>query len=163
MARHLVLERGTRDAAEGWLEDQPGTDVAPLADDGAVDVDPLGGQILAEQPVGQPAAQPRLPPVLVLPRVRVNGLVVAAVVLDVEDLITDQAAVQPGRLGPRRAQSGSGRHYGIEGFREFSNPRGVVVRGTGDLTDAFLPPYGPLAQAIVDSIFAGGSESPGTA
>jgi coniferyl-aldehyde dehydrogenase len=28
-------------------------------------------------------------------------------------------------------QSGSGRHHGIEGFREFSNPRGVVVRGTG--------------------------------
>ena len=37
-------------------------------------------------------------------------------------------------------QSGSGRHHGIEGFREFSNPRGVVVRGTGDLADAFLPP-----------------------
>jgi coniferyl-aldehyde dehydrogenase len=52
-------------------------------------------------------------------------------------------------------QSGTGRHHGIEGFREFSNPRGVVVRGTGDLTDAFLPPYGPAAQAIVDSVFAG--------
>jgi coniferyl-aldehyde dehydrogenase len=50
-------------------------------------------------------------------------------------------------------QSGSGRHHGIEGFREFSNPRGVVVRGTGDLADAFLPPYGPMAQAIVDSVF----------
>jgi coniferyl-aldehyde dehydrogenase len=50
-------------------------------------------------------------------------------------------------------QSGSGRHHGIEGFREFSNPRGVVVRGTGDLADAFLPPYGPTAQAIVDSVF----------
>jgi coniferyl-aldehyde dehydrogenase len=53
-------------------------------------------------------------------------------------------------------QSGSGRHHGIDGFREFSNPRGVVVRGTGDLTDAFLPPYGPTAQAIVDSVFAAG-------
>lgn len=51
--------------------------------------------------------------------------------------------------------SGSGRHHGIEGFREFSNPRGVVVRGTGDLADAFLPPYGPIAQAIVDSVFGG--------
>ncbi len=51
-------------------------------------------------------------------------------------------------------QSGNGRHHGVEGFREFSNPRGVVVRGTGDLTDAFLPPYGPVAQAIVDSVFA---------
>ena len=49
--------------------------------------------------------------------------------------------------------SGSGRHHGIEGFREFSNPRGVVVRGTGDLADAFLPPYGPVAQAIVSSVF----------
>jgi coniferyl-aldehyde dehydrogenase len=52
-------------------------------------------------------------------------------------------------------QSGSGRHHGIEGFREFSNPRGVVVRGTGDLADAFLPPYGPTAQAIVNSVFDG--------
>jgi coniferyl-aldehyde dehydrogenase len=50
-------------------------------------------------------------------------------------------------------QSGSGRHHGIEGYREFSNPRGVVVRGTGDLADAFLPPYGPVAQAIVGSVF----------
>jgi coniferyl-aldehyde dehydrogenase len=50
-------------------------------------------------------------------------------------------------------QSGSGRHHGIEGFREFSNPRGVVVRGTGDLADALLPPYGPVAQAIVSSVF----------
>ncbi|HEV2635353.1 MAG TPA: aldehyde dehydrogenase family protein [Actinocrinis sp.] len=57
--------------------------------------------------------------------------------------------------------SGSGRHHGIEGFREFSNPRGVVVRGTGDLADAFLPPYGPIAQAIVDSVFGGApAESP---
>jgi acyl-CoA reductase-like NAD-dependent aldehyde dehydrogenase len=48
--------------------------------------------------------------------------------------------------------SGYGRHHGIDGFREFSNPRGVVVRGTGDLADAFLPPYGPAAQAIVDSV-----------
>ena len=29
----------------------------------------------------------------------------------------------------------------------------LVVRGTGDLADAFLPPYGPVAQAIVDSVF----------
>ena len=62
--------------------------------------------------------------------------------------------------------SGSGRHHGIEGFREFSNPRGVVVRGTGDLADAFLPPYGPVAQAIVDSVFDGsthtGAAGPGS-
>jgi coniferyl-aldehyde dehydrogenase len=66
-------------------------------------------------------------------------------------------------------QSGSGRHHGIEGFREFSNPRGVVVRGTGDLADAFLPPYGPVAAAIVSSVFdaaaqaAPGDTEPGSA
>lgn len=54
--------------------------------------------------------------------------------------------------------SGHGRHHGVEGFREFSNPRGVVIRGAGDLIDAFLPPYGPMAQAIVDSVFGGGTE-----
>lgn len=53
-------------------------------------------------------------------------------------------------------QSGSGRHHGIEGFREFSNPRGVFVRGEGDLTEAFLPPYGATAQAIVDAVMSGG-------
>jgi coniferyl-aldehyde dehydrogenase len=58
--------------------------------------------------------------------------------------------------------SGSGRHHGIEGFREFSNPRGVVVRGDGDLADAFLPPYGPVAEAIVNSVFAG-ADQPETA
>src|SRR5258707_11219809 len=54
--------------------------------------------------------------------------------------------------------SGTGRHHGIEGFREFSNPRGVVVRGTGDLTDAFVPPYGAVAEAIVNSVFAGAAQ-----
>ncbi len=50
-------------------------------------------------------------------------------------------------------QSGSGRHHGIEGFREFSNLRGVFVRGEGDLIEAFAPPYGPTAQAVVDAAF----------
>jgi coniferyl-aldehyde dehydrogenase len=50
--------------------------------------------------------------------------------------------------------SGMGRHHGIEGFREFSNPRGVVVRGTtGDLISAFGPPYATAA-AIADAAFA---------
>lgn len=49
--------------------------------------------------------------------------------------------------------SGMGRHHGIEGFREFSNPRGVFTRGKGnqDLISAFSPPYAakgePLAEA----------------
>ena len=52
-------------------------------------------------------------------------------------------------------QSGSGRHHGVEGFREFSNLRGVFVRGEGDLIEAFAPPYGPAAQAVVDAAFGG--------
>ena len=54
-------------------------------------------------------------------------------------------------------QSGSGRHHGVEGFREFSNLRGVFVRGEGDLLEAFAPPYGPTAQAVADAAFAGGA------
>jgi coniferyl-aldehyde dehydrogenase len=50
-------------------------------------------------------------------------------------------------------QSGSGRHHGIEGFREFSNPRGVFVRGEGDMIEAFAPPYGDIAQAVVSGAF----------
>ncbi|HVS29272.1 MAG TPA: aldehyde dehydrogenase family protein [Solirubrobacteraceae bacterium] len=50
-------------------------------------------------------------------------------------------------------QSGSGRHHGIEGFREFSNLRGVFVRGEGDLIEAFAPPYGASAQAVVSAAF----------
>jgi coniferyl-aldehyde dehydrogenase len=52
-------------------------------------------------------------------------------------------------------QSGSGRHHGVEGFREFSNPRGVFIRGEGDLIEAFAPPYGPAAQAVVNAAFGG--------
>ena len=51
-------------------------------------------------------------------------------------------------------QSGSGRHHGLEGFREFSNMRGVFVRGEGDMIEAFAPPYGPAAQAVADAAFA---------
>jgi coniferyl-aldehyde dehydrogenase len=51
--------------------------------------------------------------------------------------------------------SGIGRHHGAEGFREFSNLRAVFVRGEGDLIEAFAPPYGPAAQALVDGAFGG--------
>jgi coniferyl-aldehyde dehydrogenase len=55
-------------------------------------------------------------------------------------------------------QSGTGRHHGVEGFREFSNLRAVFVRGEGDLIEAFAPPYGPIAEAVVNDAFeqAGG-------
>ncbi len=51
--------------------------------------------------------------------------------------------------------SGMGRHHGVEGFREFSNQRGVVVRGTGDHVDAFFSPYAKAA-AIAQSVFGPG-------
>ena len=44
--------------------------------------------------------------------------------------------------------SGMGRHHGIEGFREFSNQRGVVVRGDGDHFDAFYAPYAKAAAIV---------------
>ena len=44
--------------------------------------------------------------------------------------------------------SGMGRHHGAEGFREFSNQRGVVVRGSGDMIAAFYAPYSK-AEAVV--------------
>ena len=51
--------------------------------------------------------------------------------------------------------SGMGRHHGVEGFREFSNPRGVVVRGdAGDHIDAFYAPY-TKAAAMVDAALQG--------
>ena len=48
--------------------------------------------------------------------------------------------------------SGMGRHHGIEGFREFSNARGLVVRGTdADMIDAFYAPYAKAA-AVADAM-----------
>ncbi|WP_426000367.1 aldehyde dehydrogenase family protein [Caulobacter sp. DWR1-3-2b1] len=51
--------------------------------------------------------------------------------------------------------SGMGRHHGVEGFREFSNPRGVFVRGEGDMIDAFYSPYAKAA-AVVQAVLSSG-------
>jgi len=50
--------------------------------------------------------------------------------------------------------SGMGRHHGIEGFREFSNPRGVVLRGKDDLIATFYAPYS-RAEAMANVVFSG--------
>jgi len=47
--------------------------------------------------------------------------------------------------------SGMGRHHGADGFREFSNQRGVVVTGAANHIDAFYSPYSKAA-AIVGGI-----------
>lgn len=49
--------------------------------------------------------------------------------------------------------SGMGAHHGIEGFREFSNARGVVVRAADDDTDVLFPPYGEKARAVAAAAF----------
>jgi coniferyl-aldehyde dehydrogenase len=50
--------------------------------------------------------------------------------------------------------SGMGRHHGIEGFREFSNPRGVFIRGEGDQIAGFY--RHEHGTALADAVFAGG-------
>lgn len=50
--------------------------------------------------------------------------------------------------------SGMGRHHGLEGFREFSNPRGTVVRGEGDQIALFYAPYAK-AVALADAALGG--------
>ncbi len=49
--------------------------------------------------------------------------------------------------------SGMGRHHGIEGFREFSTARGMVVRGAPDHVDVLFPPYGDKVRSIVEAAF----------
>jgi coniferyl-aldehyde dehydrogenase len=51
-------------------------------------------------------------------------------------------------------RSGSGRYHGHDGFREFSNPRGMFVRGRGGGFRTFLPPYGPGKLRQIDRLFA---------
>jgi len=51
--------------------------------------------------------------------------------------------------------SGHGRHHGVDGFLEFSNKRGMFVRGTKpDLLAAFGAPFS-FAQMLADHAFAG--------
>lgn len=49
--------------------------------------------------------------------------------------------------------SGMGRHHGIEGFREFSNPRGVFTRAAKneDLLRAFSPPFKELGEPLAEA------------
>lgn len=51
--------------------------------------------------------------------------------------------------------SGMGRHHGIEGFREFTNPRGVFTRGPkrDDIINAFGPPYA-MGEAVAAHAYA---------
>ena len=48
--------------------------------------------------------------------------------------------------------SGMGRHHGVDGFREFSNARGVFVRGENDLIAAFYPPYATATAVVAHAL-----------
>ncbi|MGE4323347.1 MAG: aldehyde dehydrogenase family protein [Sphingobium sp.] len=50
--------------------------------------------------------------------------------------------------------SGMGRHHGHDGFREFSNPRSVFVRGENDMTDTLYAPYGAVAADLIEAALA---------
>lgn len=51
--------------------------------------------------------------------------------------------------------SGMGRHHGVEGFREFSNPRGVFVRerANKDFIKAFMPPFSELGTPLAEQAY----------
>jgi coniferyl-aldehyde dehydrogenase len=53
--------------------------------------------------------------------------------------------------------SGYGRHHGIEGFREFTNPRGVVDFDPDALAQNIMPPYGDVASGILSAITGEGA------
>jgi coniferyl-aldehyde dehydrogenase len=53
--------------------------------------------------------------------------------------------------------SGYGRHHGIEGFREFTNPRGVVDLDPDALAQNIMPPYGDVASGILSAITGEGA------
>lgn len=48
--------------------------------------------------------------------------------------------------------SGMGRHHGIEGFREFSNPRGYFERRAGGVFDWIRPPYGAGTRHLINDV-----------
>ncbi len=51
--------------------------------------------------------------------------------------------------------SGMGRHHGYDGFREFSNPRGVFELGAGAQTDLLYAPHGEMARAFIEQVSGG--------
>jgi coniferyl-aldehyde dehydrogenase len=56
--------------------------------------------------------------------------------------------------------SGMGRHHGIEGFKEFSYPRGFISRGDApDVIDMVNPPYRQL-EALIDGAFGAAAGEP---
>ena len=51
--------------------------------------------------------------------------------------------------------SGMGRHHGIEGFREFSNPRGVVEVAADAHIEPLMSPHGEVARQFIRHVTGG--------
>ena len=136
---HEALERRARDPRRGHLEQQPVVaDLPALADDGTGDVEPVGVEVLAERAGRQVTAELGRPPRRVLGRVRVDRLVPAAVVPDVDDLVARQTDGAVGRGG----------HGNPVAVRRLSiavtsrSPRGSGIRACTTFTEVMraMPP-----------------------
>jgi CHAT domain-containing protein len=108
--RQPALERSARDPGAGRLQDQRRPDPPALADQRAVGIRALGGEVLAEHPVRQRQVQFVRPEVQILPGVGVYRHVRPAVVAHVVDPVPAQPdlahALGPGRLDHDRARHG---------------------------------------------------------
>lgn len=52
-------------------------------------------------------------------------------------------------------KSGMGRHHGIEGFREFSNPRGCVEVAADAALDPIMSPHGEVTRQFIQHVTGG--------
>jgi coniferyl-aldehyde dehydrogenase len=52
-------------------------------------------------------------------------------------------------------KSGMGRHHGIEGFREFSNPRGCVELASDANLDPLMSPHGEMTRQFLKAVTGG--------
>src|SRR6266478_2876740 len=107
---HPDSEPPARDSRLGNLEDR-GPDPPTFAYERVVELHPFRGQVLSELAVRERAADLPLPPALVLQRIRIDGLVEAAVCLEIRLAIAreiDTASRDPSahRRFPDRALSG---------------------------------------------------------
>ncbi|WP_113698832.1 aldehyde dehydrogenase family protein [Nonomuraea lactucae] len=55
--------------------------------------------------------------------------------------------------------SGMGRYHGIDGFREFSNLRGVFVRGGQDMTSELCPPHSAETKSMVEALLLAAADA----
>src|SRR6267378_838318 len=86
---HPDSEPPARDSRLGHLENR-GPDLPTLADERVVELDPFRGQVLSELAVRERPADLPFPPALVLHRIRIGGLVEAAVCLEIRLAIASE-------------------------------------------------------------------------